>query len=291
MFKGVEWTFIFSVNAQDLHILADLINVHNQEVTLNTTERLLTLRDQVATISAEGGWQRGLSAITSNIIEFSCSFHFFDNLEQYTPHIRHFLTGVSGCYYFYNLVNANGYVGSSTNMRARFVSHARFRTLTKGTGRQIIHDALVKYGSVNFSYLCFLLSSGLSPDISSIACLAQEQFLMHHLANIIYNISKLADRPEVSSGADHKSYNTGFPLYLYKVQADDWHISKGTYYTPVTSEDQEFIKVFPNVSRAKEELGIPAPRMYRYQTYYDKPIKVNFGNYKGIYFVSKTPWH
>ena len=62
------------------------------------------------------------------------------------------------------------------------------------------------------------------------------------------------------------------------IQADDWYISKGTYYTPITREDYKFIEVFPNVSRAKEALGIPAPRMYRYQAYSDKPIKVNFGN-------------
>lgn len=69
LFKGIEWTFIFNVNAQEFHVLSDLINVHNLKVELNLADRLLILKDQVVAISAEGGWQRGLANITSNVAQ------------------------------------------------------------------------------------------------------------------------------------------------------------------------------------------------------------------------------
>lgn len=96
-------------------------------------------------------------------------------------------------------------------MRERFATHASYRSLAKGSGRQIIHDALLKYGPANFAYLCFILSSGLSTDFSSIASLAQEQFLLHHLVNTAYNVNKFANRPQIRLGSDHQIYNTGFP--------------------------------------------------------------------------------
>lgn len=241
LFKGVSWTFTFNVNAQEYYILADLINVHNLHVELNATERLLILRDQVAINNITV--QHGLSAITSNVVELACNFKFFDNFELYSSFARSLLSGISGCYYFYNLVNDNGYVDSSIDIRGRLISHAKYRYLIKSGDNQIIHSALAKYGPSNFALLGFLLSSGLPMDLNNLASLAQEQFLLYHLLNITYNVSKFADRSELGSGANHPSYNTGFPLYLYKVQADDWYISKGEYYTPVTREVQEFLEV------------------------------------------------
>lgn len=46
-----------------------------------------------------------------------------------------------------------------------------------------------------------------------------EQFLFNHF-DITYNIVKVADQV-LNVGAKHQSYNTGNPLYFYKVMADD----------------------------------------------------------------------
>lgn len=124
LFKGVSWTF--TINAQEFHILADLINVHNLQVELNAADRLLILRDQVAIDNITT--QHGLSAITSNVIELVCNFKIFDNLELYSSFARKLLAGISGCYY-YKLVNGNGYVGSSIDICGRLISHAKYRYL------------------------------------------------------------------------------------------------------------------------------------------------------------------
>lgn len=291
LYKGIEWTFYFSIDSSNFSKFAKLINVHNLTITPDFTERQLILKDQVIMIPIDGGWQHNLSSIISNIVHISCSLHIFDNLELNSTLIHKTIFGFSGCYYFFNKINGNGYVGSSINLSKRLQAHSQYKNKIKSGKSQIIHSAFAKYGLSNFAYLCFLLSSNLDVNFNSIASLAQEQFLLHHLINIIYNVNKLADRSQIKTGVDHQNYNTGFPLYLYKVLADDWYISKGEYYTPVTKEDQEFIKEFPNVSRAIEETGIIRSTLYRNLSYSNKPIRINRGNYKGIYFISKTPWH
>jgi hypothetical protein len=66
--------------------------------------------------------------------------------------------------------------------------------------------------------------------------LVLEQFLIDHLVDTSYNIQRNNDMSSVA-GESHPSYNTGFPLYFYKVLAETWYISKGVYYDPVTPAD------------------------------------------------------
>lgn len=273
--------FPFSLNVSTLLKvkLLQLFNVSNLLIEVDLDSGVISLLAQGAMI----GKIQSLTGVLHSQIDL-VNVEYVRELVRSKPHQGF----KQGCYYFLNQLNGHGYVGKSAKLVSRIRDHLNQGSTYDGD-LQVIHRALRKYGFGAFLFTCFLLnSSSLLSDPKVLLIL--EQFLIDHLVNTSYNVQRSTDLTSVA-GESHPSYNSGFPLYLYKVLADDWCISKGEYYTSVTYEDLEFIKVFPNISRAKEELGIPAPRMYRYLTYSDKPIKLDHGEYRDIYFISKTPWH
>jgi group I intron endonuclease len=92
----------------------------------------------------------------------------------------------SGIYRFYNKINGNFYIGSSTNLKNRFVRYFNLSYISKVRNELSISRALIKYGYSNFR-LDILEYCDNSKNI----LLEREQYYID-LLKPVYNIEKIA---------------------------------------------------------------------------------------------------
>jgi group I intron endonuclease len=92
----------------------------------------------------------------------------------------------AGIYRFYNKINGNFYIGSSTNLKNRFVRYFNLSYISRVRNELSISRALIKYGYSNFRLDILEYS-----DNSKNKLLEREQYYID-LLKPVYNIEKIA---------------------------------------------------------------------------------------------------
>jgi GIY-YIG catalytic domain len=170
---------------------------------------------------------------------------FFEDLLAKKLLIYSKLKNLQGIYILRNKIYNRIYIGSSVTLDRRIACYIN----NDKNVTEVIKAAIDKYGIENFSLTVIVF-----PDVSREVLFLLETILIQTFKPE-YNVLKEAGT--LPYGEEHPKYNSGKPIYLYKLTNDGQLES-------ISDSQLELVETFANGRRASEELGISKSAISRY---------------------------